>query len=353
MMATAIRLAEGAGHRHPRSWSSTGRSSCRGRRSRSAFGGVPASPYNALRAARAGPPRDGVPRRRKGAAKPFNERYRLERFGRGGFIELALRAGAPIVPCAVVGSEEIYPKLGEAPCVARVDRSAVLPDHTDVSPAGTARRGAAAVAVADRVRRADRCSVRARRGRRPGAGLAFAEEVRERIQSKVYENLVEREGAFLVMADPQFRSAQEFREVMDRMFALMSEDPDMGPEAPRRRRRRSASSSTTSTSSSTSAPRAPARRRTSLGVDATTSTGSRRCDDDVVGDGQPYFQGKENIAMAIARRRIKTGGDVKAALALIPITKPVYERYRELRGARVPAPRRSDDRRRCPASARR
>jgi hypothetical protein len=43
-----------------------------------------------------------------------------------------------------------------------------------------------------------------------------------------------------------------------------------------------------------------------------------------------YFQGKENVAMAIARRRIKTGGDVKAALALIPITKPLYERYREM-----------------------
>ena len=43
-----------------------------------------------------------------------------------------------------------------------------------------------------------------------------------------------------------------------------------------------------------------------------------------------YFQGKENVAMAIARRRIKTSGNVKKALALIPITKPVYERYRDL-----------------------
>src|SRR4029077_13419241 len=43
-----------------------------------------------------------------------------------------------------------------------------------------------------------------------------------------------------------------------------------------------------------------------------------------------YFQGKENVAMAIARRRIKSGGDVKAALALMPITKPVFDRYREL-----------------------
>ena len=41
-----------------------------------------------------------------------------------------------------------------------------------------------------------------------------------------------------------------------------------------------------------------------------------------------YFQGKENVPMAVARRRIKTGGDLKAALALIPITKPIFERYR-------------------------
>jgi hypothetical protein len=43
-----------------------------------------------------------------------------------------------------------------------------------------------------------------------------------------------------------------------------------------------------------------------------------------------YFQGKENVALAIARRRIKTGGDIRAALELIPITKPIYERYRTL-----------------------
>ena len=42
-----------------------------------------------------------------------------------------------------------------------------------------------------------------------------------------------------------------------------------------------------------------------------------------------YFQGKENVAVALARRRIKSGGDVKAALSLIPITKPIYARYRE------------------------
>ena len=49
-----------------------------------------------------------------------------------------------------------------------------------------------------------------------------------------------------------------------------------------------------------------------------------------------YFQGKENVAIAIARRRIKAGGDVKAALAIIPITKPLFERYREMIAADYP-----------------
>ena len=49
-----------------------------------------------------------------------------------------------------------------------------------------------------------------------------------------------------------------------------------------------------------------------------------------------YFQGKENVAIAIARRRIKTGGDVKAALAIIPITKPLFARYRDMIAADYP-----------------
>jgi hypothetical protein len=49
-----------------------------------------------------------------------------------------------------------------------------------------------------------------------------------------------------------------------------------------------------------------------------------------------YFQGKENIPLAIARRRIKTGGDIKASLALIPIAKPIYERYRTMVAERYP-----------------
>ena len=49
----------------------------------------------------------------KGTGKPFRERYRLRRFGRGGFVEAALRAQVPIIPVSVVGAEEIYPMLAD------------------------------------------------------------------------------------------------------------------------------------------------------------------------------------------------------------------------------------------------
>ncbi|NJQ03794.1 lysophospholipid acyltransferase family protein [Streptomyces zingiberis] len=56
----------------------------------------------------------------KGIGKPFSERYKLQRFGRGGFVSTALRAGVPIVPCSIVGAEEIYPMIGNARTVARL-----------------------------------------------------------------------------------------------------------------------------------------------------------------------------------------------------------------------------------------
>jgi len=56
----------------------------------------------------------------KGVGKPFSQRYKLQRFGRGGFIELALRARCPIVPVSIVGSEEIYPMIHNAKTIARI-----------------------------------------------------------------------------------------------------------------------------------------------------------------------------------------------------------------------------------------
>ncbi|WP_299537964.1 lysophospholipid acyltransferase family protein [uncultured Streptomyces sp.] len=56
----------------------------------------------------------------KGLGKPFGDRYKLQRFGRGGFVSTALRAGVPIVPCSIVGAEEIYPMVGNARTVARL-----------------------------------------------------------------------------------------------------------------------------------------------------------------------------------------------------------------------------------------
>ena len=62
----------------------------------------------------------GFPEGFKGIGKPFRDRYTLQRFGRGGFVTAALRTGKPIVPCAIVGAEEIYPMIGNAKTVARL-----------------------------------------------------------------------------------------------------------------------------------------------------------------------------------------------------------------------------------------
>jgi 1-acyl-sn-glycerol-3-phosphate acyltransferase len=56
----------------------------------------------------------------KGVGKPFRDRYTLQRFGRGGFVTAALRTGVPIIPCAIVGAEEIYPMIGNARVAARL-----------------------------------------------------------------------------------------------------------------------------------------------------------------------------------------------------------------------------------------
>ena len=127
-----------------------------------------------------------------------------------------------------------------------------------------------------------------------------------------------------------FESPDEFREVIDQIFAMMDEDPDMGPKL-----------------RDADVPQRFEFTDVDMVVNIRASSGGEdgnlhwEWSDEV--DWEPkvkmamssetanrYFQGKENVAVAIARRRIKSGGDVKAALSLIPITKPVYARYRAL-----------------------
>jgi 1-acyl-sn-glycerol-3-phosphate acyltransferase len=86
-----------------------------------------ADPANALELLAAGELVGAFPEGFKGIGKPFSERYRLQRFGRGGFARTALQAGVPVVPCAIVGAEEIYPMLGNSEQLARALRLPYFP----------------------------------------------------------------------------------------------------------------------------------------------------------------------------------------------------------------------------------
>jgi 1-acyl-sn-glycerol-3-phosphate acyltransferase len=83
-------------------------------------GGVAAHPDNAYRLLREQQQLALVfPEGTKGTGKLFSQRYQLRRFGRGGFVEIAMRAGVPVVPIAVVGSEEAMPILAKSGLLAR------------------------------------------------------------------------------------------------------------------------------------------------------------------------------------------------------------------------------------------
>ena len=128
----------------------------------------------------------------------------------------------------------------------------------------------------------------------------------------------------------EFSSPQEFKTVMDRIFAMMDDDPEMGPklrdaEVPMRyefedldlvaniRAAREGEDGNLHWEWTDDVDWEP---RVKMGMSSETAN--------------KYFQGKENVPIAIARRRIKSSGDMKAALNLIPITKPIYARYRAM-----------------------
>jgi 1-acyl-sn-glycerol-3-phosphate acyltransferase len=79
------------------------------------LGALRASPENALRLLEERRPVIVFPEGAQGLGKLYRERYQLKRFGRGGFVKLALRAGVPVVPVAVVGAEDSTPLLAKLP----------------------------------------------------------------------------------------------------------------------------------------------------------------------------------------------------------------------------------------------
>ena len=161
-------------------------------------GGVVASPYNALRLLEQEQLVAVFPEGVKGTGKPFSERYRLQRFGRGGFVELALRTGAPIVPVAVVGSEEIYPMIGRSGLAARALGAPYFP-LTPTFP----WLGPLGMVPLPSKWRIEFCEPIATAHHGPDAAedralvLELSERVRSTIQRKVYENLVARGSAFV------------------------------------------------------------------------------------------------------------------------------------------------------------
>jgi 1-acyl-sn-glycerol-3-phosphate acyltransferase len=83
-------------------------------------GGVSARPANAYRLLKEQDQLALVfPEGTKGPSKSYTDRYQLRRFGRGGFVEIAMRAGVPVIPIAVVGSEEAMPIMFRLPTLAR------------------------------------------------------------------------------------------------------------------------------------------------------------------------------------------------------------------------------------------
>jgi 1-acyl-sn-glycerol-3-phosphate acyltransferase len=161
-------------------------------------GGVPASPFNATRILE----NDGLmmvfPEGVKGTGKPFAERYRLQRFGRGGFVEIALRTRSPIIPVAVVGSEEIYPKIADSRLLARALGAPFVPITPTFPWLGAL--GLIPLPSKWRIEFCDPIDVsdfgpEAAEDRR--VVFEISEQVRETIQQKLYENLVKRGSAFV------------------------------------------------------------------------------------------------------------------------------------------------------------
>ena len=138
------------------------------------------------------------PRASRASASRSRERYKLQRFGRGGFVSAALRTGVPIIPCSIVGAEEIYPMVGNIHGAGPAARPALLPDHA-------ARSRCSARSGWSRCRRSGSSSSASRSaptsydaGAADDPMLVFnlTDQVRETIQQTLYSLLMQRRSVF-------------------------------------------------------------------------------------------------------------------------------------------------------------
>ncbi len=144
-----------------------------------------------------------------------------------------------------------------------------------------------------------------------------------------------RSGGDHDVPEAAFESVDEFREVIDKTFGMMSNDPEMGPrlreaDTPQRFEFPDVNLVVNVRAGQMGEPNLVWVWSDKVDWEPTvrmvmTSEIANR-----------YFQGKENVAIAIARRRIKAAGDLKAALAILPLTKPVFARYQAMIAAEYP-----------------
>ncbi len=134
----------------------------------------------------------------KGIGKPFRDRYKLQRFGRGGFVSAALRTGVPIIPCSIVGAEEIYPKIGDIKPLARLFGAPyfpVTPLFPHLGPLGLIPLPSKWYIEFGEPIRTDTIGVA--EADDPMTVFNLTDQVRETIQHTLYRLLSQRRNAFL------------------------------------------------------------------------------------------------------------------------------------------------------------
>jgi len=161
------------------------------------LGAVPATPDNALALLGAGALVGVFPEGSRGGEKPWGERYRVQRFGRGGFAKIALLAGAPLVPCAIVGGEEATPPVSRAGWLAEFLGLPFL-SLAPALPLGPL--GGLPLPSRWSIRFGDPVETRSLgpdASRDPAAVAALTEKVREAVQEMLDEDVAARTSVFL------------------------------------------------------------------------------------------------------------------------------------------------------------